>query len=146
MDKEIRAKATGSPQAWHRASSKKIPRGSLLQGYESLGSRSQDRDRLEASCYIVKPLSDDVEFECSSSEMAEIPFSEMELLKALPTDSLRLEIHHKKDLIAYALSLKKGSIVKVQHGKDAVSAVVQHIGPLSGTDKGTIFGVELIVS
>ncbi|XP_038067617.1 uncharacterized protein LOC119737375 isoform X2 [Patiria miniata] len=158
VDKEVQISGSDSLlYQRHAPSSKRILKGSLLQGHEvppaggqSYGDVVKGSKRADAKRYVVKPLSGDMQFQCSSSEIARITGAERELLRALSTDSQRLNIYQDRDLIQYALGLKEGSPVIVRHRNDStspyeeVAAIVRYIGPLSETEMGTQFGLELI--
>ncbi|XP_022082445.1 uncharacterized protein LOC110974846 [Acanthaster planci] len=156
VDKEFKVKPSSSLlNQRHTPLTKKILKGTLLEGYEvsPAGQKYVDKvkgvKQTETKHYIVKPLSGDLEFESNSSEVARISTQERDFLRALFTDSHRLQIYLDKDHISYALSLRGGSQVKVLHRPDStapyeeVTAIVRYIGPVSSPEMGTLFGLEL---
>ncbi|XP_033626326.1 uncharacterized protein LOC117289348 isoform X2 [Asterias rubens] len=139
VDKETPAKNPSSILNQRNApQTKKVLRGSLLTGFEFPQSQSRGPRH-----YIVSQLSDDVQFDCKSSEVDRVSFSEMNLLRALSTDSQRYIVHSDKSLLTYALSLKEGNSVRVKLHQEQLKGVVRYIGSMPGGDTGTIFGIEL---
>ncbi|XP_038067277.1 ubiquitin carboxyl-terminal hydrolase CYLD-like isoform X2 [Patiria miniata] len=158
VDKEVQGSASDSLlNQRHAPSSKRILKGSLLQGNEvlpgggqSYGDVVKGSKRADAKRFVVKPLSGDMQFQCRSWEIGRITVPERDLLRAISTNSDRFNIYQDEDLIPYALGLKEGSSVIVRHRNDStspyeeVAALVRYIGPLSETEMGTYFGLELM--
>ncbi|XP_038066496.1 ubiquitin carboxyl-terminal hydrolase CYLD-like [Patiria miniata] len=158
VDKEVQGSASDSLlNQRHALSSKRILKGSLLQGYEvppvggqSYGDVVKGSNRADTKQFVVKPLSGDMQFQCSSWEIGRITVPERDLLRTIATNSDRFNIYQDMNLLPYALGLKEGSLVKVRHRNhstspyEEVAALVQYIGPLSETEMGTQFGLELM--
>ena len=122
-------------------------RGELLVAIPRL--RSTDK-RKPHNFQLVKDMN--VTLRAEEDEVAPLNRKDYLLLEAIKSASSRFSTFTSANKLKWALTLKKGSVLYVavnpeepRHLWNRSQAVVRWVGELGGKERGTVFGVEILV-
>ena len=152
LTKDLPAKRTASQFAGLRTSRKAI---NVLRGELLLAIRGQDlvpRDDGGRPHNYRLARDTTVTLRAEEEEVAPLDREDFLLLEAIKSTHSQFDTFISAKKMEWALSLKEGSEVFVavnpempQHSRLHCQAVVRWVGELGGKERGTVFGVEIMV-